>query len=283
MPRYCSLHIGLNKVDPVHYLGWDGQLQCCENDALFYSEMAEKSGITERTLLLSTGREGSMMPTCANLDKLLTQYSQQLVDGDRLLITYSGHGGQIEDKNFDEKDGLDETWCLYDRQYLDDELWTHFNSFAKGVQIIVFSDSCHSGTIIRAIAETMEASNSNGPLTREAPKEFSYGSYAAHKDQYYEATHLPVVEKSTIDATVLSFSACSDNELACEADGFGAFTAVVRNVWTDLKGISWESLYQEIVNRRPAKQHPELEVLGSAAATMAKESAFLFNAMNNRS
>lgn len=28
-----SLHIGLNRVDPAHYQGWDGKLNGCENDA----------------------------------------------------------------------------------------------------------------------------------------------------------------------------------------------------------------------------------------------------------
>ena len=28
--RALSLHIGLNKVDPGHYAGWDGELFACE-------------------------------------------------------------------------------------------------------------------------------------------------------------------------------------------------------------------------------------------------------------
>ena len=31
--RALSLHIGLNKVDPGHYAGWDGELFACEADA----------------------------------------------------------------------------------------------------------------------------------------------------------------------------------------------------------------------------------------------------------
>jgi len=33
MATGLSLHIGLNKVDPKHYDGWDGQLRACEQDA----------------------------------------------------------------------------------------------------------------------------------------------------------------------------------------------------------------------------------------------------------
>jgi len=28
-----SIHIGLNRVDPRHYQGWDGALDGCEHDA----------------------------------------------------------------------------------------------------------------------------------------------------------------------------------------------------------------------------------------------------------
>jgi hypothetical protein len=32
-PKGSSLHIGLNRVDPTHYVGWKGELVACENDA----------------------------------------------------------------------------------------------------------------------------------------------------------------------------------------------------------------------------------------------------------
>jgi hypothetical protein len=40
------------------------------------------------------------------------------------LLTYSGHGSQIPDVSQDEVDHYDETWCLYDGQLLDDELFS---------------------------------------------------------------------------------------------------------------------------------------------------------------
>ena len=71
--------------------------------------------------------------------------------GDIFWITYSGHGSQVPDQNGDESDGLDETWCLYDCQILDDTLFDLWSRFKEGVRIVIFSDSCHSGTIARAI------------------------------------------------------------------------------------------------------------------------------------
>ncbi len=85
MSNAYSLHIGLNNVDPKHYDGWDGQLLCCENDALFFHEVAEKAGITNRKLLLSSRSQGAEMPDSANLDKYLEQFSKTLKNGDFLL------------------------------------------------------------------------------------------------------------------------------------------------------------------------------------------------------
>ena len=50
----------------------------------------------------------------------------------------------------DEADKQDETWCLYDGQLIDDELYFELSKFAPGVRILVLSDSCHSGTVVRA-------------------------------------------------------------------------------------------------------------------------------------
>jgi hypothetical protein len=33
MAQGISVHVGLNKVDPKQYEGWDGQLNACEADA----------------------------------------------------------------------------------------------------------------------------------------------------------------------------------------------------------------------------------------------------------
>jgi hypothetical protein len=40
MPKGISLHIGLNRVDPAHYAGWDGRLNACESDAEDTAQLA---------------------------------------------------------------------------------------------------------------------------------------------------------------------------------------------------------------------------------------------------
>ena len=100
--------------------------------------------------------------TVARVTEALTTAAQSLSAGDTLLLTYSGHGGQVPDKNGDESkkgadeigeyaDEYDETWVLYDRQLVDDELYALWSEFAPNVRIIVLSDSCHSGTVTREL------------------------------------------------------------------------------------------------------------------------------------
>ena len=89
-----------------------------------------------------------------------------LVSGDILLLTYSGHGGQIPDVTGEETDKLDETWCLYDGQLIDDEMYLELSRFAAGVRVLVFSDSCHSGTVVRAAPPTCSAAGAPGSASR---------------------------------------------------------------------------------------------------------------------
>ena len=103
------------------------------------------SGSMKSTLLLT--KKG----TRAHALAAMRQAAKRLVSGDLFFLTYSGHGGQVPDVTGEEADKQDETWCLYDGQLIDDELYFELSRFAAGVRILVLSDSCHSGTVTRAM------------------------------------------------------------------------------------------------------------------------------------
>ena len=159
MPRGESVHVGLNSVDPTHYQGWDGKLVACEFDANDMADLAASQGFQTQKLLTRSATADALI---AAIDKT----AGKLGDGDIFLLTYSGHGGQVPDTNGDEQDRMDETWVLYDRQVVDDELYALWAKFKPGVRIAIFSDSCHSGTVAReavlAVGEDRVARSVNG-------------------------------------------------------------------------------------------------------------------------
>ena len=99
--------------------------------------------------------------------------SQLLRKGGILFVSYSGHGSQMPDTNGDETDDRrDETWCLYDGQMRDDELYQFWRYFPEGVRILMVSDSCHSGSVARVFERAQEIEqNLEGDGTPRAPGE----------------------------------------------------------------------------------------------------------------
>jgi peptidoglycan hydrolase-like protein with peptidoglycan-binding domain len=145
MATGMSIHIGLNHVDASAYNGWDGALSGCINDARDMQSIASSLGY--QSLLLTDSQA-----TSSRVISEIGQASQALNAGDILLLSYSGHGGQVDDVNGDEPDAMDETWVLWDRQLIDDELYSLWSQFASGVRIFMLSDSCHSGTVLRMLS-----------------------------------------------------------------------------------------------------------------------------------
>ena len=159
MPQGISVHIGLNSVDPRHYEGWDGQLTACEADAKDMQALAKKQRFSSSTLLLTRAA------TAQAVSDAILGAAKALKSGDLFFLTYSGHGGQVDDTNSEEKDRMDETWVCYDRQLIDDEVYELWSKFKLGVRILVLSDSCHSGTVTRKIPDLV----SSGPRVRAMP------------------------------------------------------------------------------------------------------------------
>lgn len=144
--RHAALAIGLARVDPGHYGGWSGPLAGCEPDAHNMRRIATQAGLEARMLLTEQATRQGVLDAIAAEAAVMRA-------GDLFVISYSGHGGQVPDYNGDDpEDGLDETWCLYDGQLIDDELYVALGDFDPGVRVLVFSDSCHSGTVLRVIA-----------------------------------------------------------------------------------------------------------------------------------
>lgn len=89
--------------------------------------------------------------TKANIVKGLKALLAGATRGDVLVFTNSSHGTYVADRNGDER-LYDEAICPWDNEVLvDDELRELFTGLPQGVRLTVISDSCHSGSLTRAL------------------------------------------------------------------------------------------------------------------------------------
>ena len=171
-----SLHIGLNSVSAGAYGGWTGPLAACEADANDMTAIARQQGIRPTVLLTKKATRAAVARRrCAPRPRR----SQR---GDLFFLTYSGHGGQVPDVTGDEDDKKDETWCLYDGQLIDDELYFELSAFAAGVRVLVLSDSCHSGTVTREAAAAGDDRRASAP--KLMPRAVAMRTYREHQAFY---------------------------------------------------------------------------------------------------
>jgi len=257
MPKGISIHIGLNHVDPNQYEGWDGELGACVADARDMQALAKKARFRGNTLLLNEDA------TAAAVTAALAGAAKQLGKGDMLFLTYSGHGGQVRDTNGDEKDegGMDETWVLFDRQLVDDELYDLWGKFKAGVRILVLSDSCHSGTVTRDVPAFI----SGGARRRAMPRRIGEKVEKAHSGLYrsIQKAH-PGSEKTKVRASILLISGCMDNQYSMDGERNGAFTGMLKKVWG---GGRFSGTYRKfrdtIRSSMPDTQTPNYYVVGA--------------------
>jgi hypothetical protein len=236
------LHLGLDKYPQGN------ALSKCVIDARLYAKMF---GSPTGSLMLNSAC------TRVNILKVARETVKKPVPGDWLVLSYSGHGTQVRDRNKDESDGWDEALVSIDlKSIIDDlvgEIMSLLNPQAKG---ILFSDSCFSGTIQRA-----------APLL---------GKSQIRKIREHSIRYIPpsmvkaagkVVDKGPQDPIPqwVVISGCTDFEFSYEGPTSGVMTAGVRKVAK--KGMTVESLYTKMskeVAKMDYPQHPQLSATKAA-------------------
>ena len=257
MPKGLALTIGLNSVDPKHYGGWSGELNACEADAEDMAHIANSNKFKVQTLLTKKA-------TRAKVIGEISKAVRTLKPGDIFMLSYSGHGGQVPDLNNDEPDAQDETWCLFDGELIDDELYAQLGKFAQGVRVLVFSDSCHSGTVVKlayyqgTTAARSSGTSPQGVRYRFMPPDVALRTYRGNKVFYDRILRgIKRGAEETVKASVLLISGCQDNQLSSDGDFNGLFTAQLLRVWKNgvFKG-NYKKFHQAIVRRMPPDQTP---------------------------
>lgn len=290
MAKGISLHIGLNEVDPIGYplkptfgrryaivskdyepvtfgnssfnVGWIGNLSSCELDAENMHRLASRQKFDAKILKTKKATTG-------NVIKAIRGAAKKLKAGDTFLMTYSGHGAQVEDLTNDEADGEDETWCLYDRMFLDDEQRELYAEFAEGVRIVVLADCCHSGSATRAVrsaAVEMSRRQERGER-REMEERTAVAVYQGRKKDYDSIQRSLKNPPPPLKASRILFSACQDYEHAMGYDDGGVFTVALIKIWNDgrFKG-TYGDLAREIRDELQSSYNREVDRAGGDAS-----------------
>ena len=281
-----SLHIGLNAVSPAHYGGWSGDLAACEADADDMQAIAKSKGMKPTVLMTAQATRAAVLAA-------LRKAAKALKKGDFFFLTFSGHGGQVADVTGEEPDRKDETWCLWDSQLIDDELYLELSKFAAGVRVLVLSDSCHSGSVTREAVPAAAPVQPDGPRPRMMPPAIALRTYRDHRAFYdtlqrevaAEAGKAGVIDPDAVLAqlgvtsnrltavvqtfapAVVLISGCQDNQTSMDGTFNGAFTGRLLQVWNNggFTG-NYTQFRNMIVAGLPPTQTPNLFVLGSAAS-----------------
>jgi len=252
-----ALCIGIND-----YPGTANDLKGCVNDANDWSAELGRRGFAVAKMLDGQATKAAMISAIRDL--ISTAHN-----GDTLLFTYSGHGTWVPDSSGDEPDGRDEALCPYDigtkGPLLDDEIGILFRSAGTGVRILLISDSCHSGSVIRGREDDLDLGNTRArfmPLSDWMPKDELPPSGAAAPR---------VVSGIRRTGGDLLLAGCKDTEYSYDTSfqgrPNGAFTYYALKTLRDLKPANYDAWFNAIRQYLPSSRLTQTpQIMGSATA-----------------
>lgn len=268
MPRGISLHIGLNRVSDNQYGDEFEPLLACENDARKMRDLTQSQGF-QPTLLINDEA------TAGRVIEFIRQSAARLVPGDFFLLSFSGHGSQIpnEPNGDQEQDGKDETLVLFDRNLIDDELVVLWSQFRLDVRVLVIADSCHSGSVAVAL------SSRRGRRSR-AIKDLAQRNHWERFRSVYDNIRrdLPNLQSLAINASVLSLSACRDDETTDDGEdnlSNSAFTTALLKNWDEGRfNRDYVAFHRELLDELSGSQEPEIRRTGSSQIPFIRQRPF---------
>lgn len=241
MSKKYAICIGLNNVSSAVY----GKVPSLKSAAYDARSMAQVLGMDfdfdDVYQITNSGAYYQKIFAC------ILNIVQNLDKGDLLVITYSGHGTQVQDHNGDEKDKLDEAWCLYDGLIYDDDLQYLLSKAPGNARIVLISDSCHSGTMAKNFFP--------GDETRK---------FLDCSDAILNPKIIRQDFKKNNTTSIISLSGCKDSQYSYDGPVNGAFTgALLKSLEKDCD-ISYRKLFTLICdNMTNKKQTPQFNGSGS--------------------
>lgn len=231
--KRLAICLGLTRVDPAAYGGWDGDCPGADWDVNAVAGWCHAGLFDGVTALVNEFAQP------AYLKPAFREAANSLVGDDLLVLFFSGHGGRRPDLDGDEIDGQDETLVLWDGQLVDDVIASYLRQVPAGVRIWFFTDSCHSGTNYRG-----------GPVRRAKPS---------------RPGSIRLSDRSTkgLRASLLHFGGCADPRYSYGLNGRGVFTSTMLKVASRArKSISYRELFDRTAERMPKYQVPTMSEWG---------------------
>jgi metacaspase-1 len=258
-----SLHIGIEEVDPLAYEGrYRGKTHGAAPDARSMREIAERQGYAATLLLTGDATRDAVLAWLRDARTLSPEHM--------LLVTYAGHGARFRDADrHEEEDGRDESWCLFDGYLLDDEIHDALSQLPAGMRVLVVSDSCYSGTIIRdgfgqgsdpaiVVGETPYTED-----TRAMPP-FAAAEAYNRRRAFYEPIYSNLrAHRTGVTATVLLLAACTEDTVAYDTREHGKFTAALLEAWDEGRFTGSHEELRAAIASRIAPQLPVLFRVGT--------------------
>jgi hypothetical protein len=140
--------------------GWDNLDGTINDIVLMQDVLMKRFGFSPKniTMICDNARVCSGQPTRKGIAAAFQSLIGRARHGDLVYIQYSGHGDTVPDANGDEPgpNGRDSTWVPIDArdneswEILDDEIHLWLARLGQHTDdVVLVSDSCHSGTITR--------------------------------------------------------------------------------------------------------------------------------------
>lgn len=271
---FYGLVIGIDQYKNVNPL--DGAV----NDANILADSLTKIGAKKVKLLLNEHANRN------EIKGAWEELTKEAKDGDTIFFSYAGHGAQENERVPNtEADGLDEFYVLanfdatgpgtYER-ILDDDLQEWFSK-VPNLNVILVSDSCHSGTMTRGYKKS-------NLKYRKIPQQ------TISNDALPLSDNKKVIdERQTKLKNVVSFSAVPDYEEVPEvrigseqhgalswhlAQGLLGFADKNKDGNVDLAEIK-DYLIERVRMETEGQQHPQINFTDNKPLVALKASAFI--------
>jgi len=266
----------------INYPGTAHSLNGCVNDANLIADMLTNNfGFTDAKNRRMLTDESA---TAANIRERLNWLVDGAEAGDVLWFSYSGHGSQMINQQYDdadfEPDNKDEVICPVDfdwreKTIRDDELKEIFDRVPNGVNLTVLLDCCNSGSGLDQDNQYQSLGQAERDLQAVDPVKgarfLPMPSDIANRGRGLELTVRPrSVQSRNVNQTGLLISGCQSHQTSADAWIGGRYIGACTYFLEDtLKANDYNMSYLnlvDIMNSRIAgvgfTQRPELD--GSA-------------------